>query len=220
MFTAANVVALLYGTVMYAWLLGAVLFLTDIWRYTELEAGLAQTAGAVVAAIGAVGMGKLMGRFGGPRFAAVLGMAAHAAVPALLLYFLTEESAFLTLWLPASVFVGFGIGATMMATMSAAAQSAPATKFASVSALNNTARQIGGALGAAAVATILQSGTDARGVRTVSSYLNVFTFCLILTVIAIVVAAIGLTDGRRAKSAAERADGTPAAPRESVPVAD
>ena len=198
-FAAANVVALLYGCVMYAWLLGAVLFLTDIWRYTELEAGLAQTVGAVVAAIGAVVMGKVMGRYGGPRFAAVLGMAAHAAVPALLLFFLTEQSAFLTIWLPASVFVGFGIGATMMATMSAAAESAPATKFASVSALNNTARQIGGALGAAAVATILQSGTDARGARTVSSYLNVFTFCLVLTVIAIVVAVIGLnqTGGKK-----------------------
>jgi len=103
----------------------------------------------------------------------------------------------------------------MMATMSAAAESAPATKCASVSALNNTARQIGGALGAAAVATILQSGTDARGLRTVSSYLNVFTFCLILTVIAIVVAAIGMTT-----SAAQRAAASPAAQRESVPVAD
>lgn len=216
-FTAANVVALLYGTVMYAWLLGAVLFLTDIWRYTELQAGLAQTVGAVVAAAGAVVMGKVMGRFGGPRFAAAIGMAAHAVVPALLLFLLTDEPSFLTIWLPASVFVGFGIGATMMSTMSAAAESAPATKFASVSALNNTARQIGGALGAAAVATILEAGTDARGVRTVSSYQNVFTFCLILTVIAIVVAVIGLTNGK-ATSAAKNT--TPAAPRESVPVAD
>ncbi|MGB3440602.1 MAG: MFS transporter [Actinophytocola sp.] len=215
MFTAANVVALLYGTVMYAWLLGAVLFLTDIWRYTELEAGLAQTVGAVVAAGGAVGMGKIMGRFGGPRFASVVGMAAHAAVPALLLVFLTDESAFLTIWLPASVFVGFGIGATMMATMSAAAESAPATKFASVSALNNTARQIGGALGAAAVATILQAGTDAQGARTVSSYQSVFLCCLILTLIAIVVAAIGMTT-----SAAQRAAASSAAQRESAPVAD
>lgn len=217
MFTGANVVALLYGTVMYAWLLGSVLFLTDIWHYSELQAGLAQTTGAVVAAIGAVVMGKVMGRYGGPRFASVLGMAAHAVVPAILLFVLTEDSAFLTIWLPASVFVGFGIGATMMATMSAAAESAPDTKFASVSALNNTARQIGGALGAAAVATILQSGTAADGTRTVSSYLNVFTFCLILTVIAIVVAVIGLTNGK-ATSAAK--DSTPAAPRESVPVAD
>lgn len=216
LFTAANLVALLYGTVMYTWLLASVLFLTDIWHYSELEAGLAQTPGAVLAAVGAVVMGKVMGRYGGPRFAAVLGMAAHAAVPALLLFFLTADSAFLEIWLPASVFVGFGIGATMMAAMSAGAMSAPPTKYASVSALNNTARQIGGALGAAAVATILQSGTAADGTRTVSAYLDVFTFCLVLTVIAIVVALVGFKTSAPKKP--ERAPAT--APRESVPVAD
>jgi len=192
MLTGANLVGLLYGTVMYAWLLGNVLFLTEIWRYSELEAGLAQTPGAILAAVGAVLMGKVMGRFGGPRFAAVLGMIAHAAVPAVMLFVLTDDPAFLELWLPASVFVGFGIGATMMASMSAAATSAPPTKYASVSALNSTARQIGGALGAAAVATILQSGTAADGTREVSTYLNVFTFCLVLTAVTIVVAIVGL----------------------------
>lgn len=192
MFTGANLVALLYGTVMYAWLLASVLFLTEIWHYSELQAGLAQTPGAVLAAIGAVVMGKVMGRFGGPRFAAVLGMAAHAAVPAILLYILSGDPMFLEIWLPASVFVGFGIGSTMMASMSAAATSASPTKYASVSALNSTARQIGGALGAAAVATILQSGTAADGTRGVSTYLDVFTFCLVLTVVTIVVAIVGL----------------------------
>ena len=68
-----------------------------------------------------------------------------------------------------------------MAAMSAGAMSAPPTKFASVSAINNTARQVGGALGAAALATILQSGTAADGTRTVSSYLGVYAFCLVLT---------------------------------------
>jgi EmrB/QacA subfamily drug resistance transporter len=192
MFTGANLVALLYGTVMYAWLLASVLFLTEVWHYSELEAGLAQTPGAVLAAIGAVVMGKVMGRFGGPRFAAVLGMAAHAAVPAILLFVLSGDSQFLEIWLPASVFVGFGIGSTMMASMSAAAMSSSPTKYASVSALNSTARQIGGALGAAAVATILQSGTAADGTRGVSTYNDVFTFCLVLTVITIPVAIVGL----------------------------
>ncbi|HEV7650976.1 MAG TPA: MFS transporter [Actinophytocola sp.] len=215
-FTAANVVALLYGTVMYTWLLTSVLFLTDIWHYSELEAGLAQTPGAVIAAIGAVVMGKVMVRFGGPRFSAVLGMGAHAVVPLLLFAFLTAEHAFFQIWLPSSVLVGFGIGATLMAAMSAGAMSAPPTKFASVSAINNTARQVGGALGAAALATILQAGTAADGTRTVSSYLGVYGFCLVLTVIAIVVAAIGLRTP--APTQPPRAPAT--APRESVPVAD
>jgi EmrB/QacA subfamily drug resistance transporter len=216
MFTAANLVALLYGAVMYTWLLASVLFLTDIWHYSELEAGLAQTTGAVVAAAGAVVMGKVMGRFGGPRFSAVLGMGAHALVPFILYFFLTSENNFFGIWLPSSILVGFGIGATMMASMSASATSAPSTMFASVSALNNTARQIGGALGAAAVATILQSGTASDGTRTVSAYLDVYTFCLILLVIAIVVAIVGLTS-----SASKKPELQPtAAQRESVTVAD
>jgi predicted MFS family arabinose efflux permease len=192
-FTAANLVALLYGCVMYTWLLVSVLFLTDVWGYTELRAGLAQTPGAVVAAIAAVVMGKVMGHLGGPRFSAAVGMAAHALVPLVLFVFLTRDRAFLSLWLPCSVLVGFGIGATMMAAMSAGAMSAPPTRFASVSALNNTARQVGGALGAAAVATILQTGAvGTGGARSLSSYLDVYLFCLILTVIAIVVAIVGL----------------------------
>jgi EmrB/QacA subfamily drug resistance transporter len=193
MFTSANLVALLYGCVMYTWLLVSVLFLTDVWHYTELEAGLAQTPGAVIAAVAAVVMGKVMVRFGGPRFSAAVGMAAHALVPLILFVFLTEDSAFLEIWLPCSVLVGFGIGATMMAAMSAGAMSAPPTKFASVSAMNNTARQLGGALGAAAVATILQTSTvSTGGTRSLSSYMDVYLFCLILTVIAIVVAIVGL----------------------------
>jgi EmrB/QacA subfamily drug resistance transporter len=215
MFTAANLVALLYGAVMYTWLLASVLFLTDIWHYSELEAGLAQTTGAVVAAAGALVMGKVMVRFGGPRFSAAIGMGAHALVPFILYLFLTSENNFFGIWLPSSILVGFGIGATMMASMSASANSAPSTMFASVSALNNTARQIGGALGAAAVATILQSGTAADGTRDVAAYLDVYTFCLILLVIAIVVAIVGLTSSASKKPAVQ-----PAPQRESVTVAD
>jgi EmrB/QacA subfamily drug resistance transporter len=193
MFTSANLVALLYGCVMYTLLLVSVLFLTDVWHYTELEAGLAQTPGAVIAAIAAVVMGKVMVRFGGPRFSAAVGMTAHALVPLILFVFLTEDNAFLEIWLPCSVLVGFGIGATMVAAMTAGAMSAPPTKFASVSAMNNTARQLGGALGAAAVATILQTSTvSTGGTRSLESYMDVYLFCLILTVIAIVVAIVGL----------------------------
>lgn len=215
MFTSSNIVALLYGMVMYTWLLASVLFLTDIWHYTELEAGLAQTPGAVVAAVGAVVMGKVMARHGGPRFTVVVGIAAHAVVPVFLWLALTAESAFFAIWLPASVFVGFGIGATMLGALSAGAMSAPPTSFASVSALNNTARQIGGALGAAAVATILTSGTAADGTRPVSAYLDVYWFCLVLMVLAIGVAAVGLR-----KSAPTTPASQPATPRETVAAAD
>jgi MFS family permease len=195
-FSAANVVALLFGMVMYTWLLTSVLFLTDVWHYSELQAGLAQTPGAVMAAIAAVVMGKVMARFGGPRFSAVLGMSLHAVVPIALLIFLGTTSMFLGLWLPGSILVGFGIGATLVAAMTAGAMSAPPTKFASVSALNNTARQVGGALGAAAVATILSSDTVIDSATDeslpVSAYLHAYTLCLVLLLIAIGVAVHGL----------------------------
>ncbi len=53
-FALANGVSLLYGTSLYAWMLLGVLVLTQLWGYSELQAGLALTPGAVTASIAAV----------------------------------------------------------------------------------------------------------------------------------------------------------------------
>ncbi|MGH3875485.1 MAG: MFS transporter [Actinophytocola sp.] len=186
-FATTNVVALLYGVAQFAWLLACVLFLTDEWGYSVLEAGLAQTPGAVLAAVGAVVMGKLAAKFGGPRFAILVGLAANAVSGVWLLFALTDEPSFLTLWLPVSIIGGAGMGAAVTGMSTAAAMSVPPSRFASGTAIVTTARNFGQALGVAAVAVILHAGAGADGSQDTASYVNVFLFCTILIAAAIAI---------------------------------
>jgi EmrB/QacA subfamily drug resistance transporter len=189
-FSATNVVSLFYGMAQYPFMLVGVLYVTDIWRYSELQAGLSNTPGAFAASVAALGLGRLAPRFGGPRFAALFGLAAFLACNVWLMFGLTVQPAFVSLWLPAAVLAGTGMGAATMGTSAAAAMSAPPIKFASSSGLNTTARQLGGALGIAAMAVILQNGTSATGTRGIAAYEHVYFFCSILLAVALVVAAL------------------------------
>jgi hypothetical protein len=64
---------------------------------------------------------------------------------------------YLIRWLPASIIVGIGIGLTFPVLSAAAVSSLPSERFAVGSAVNQTARQIGGALGVALLVTLLGS---------------------------------------------------------------
>ena len=63
-FTIANTAALLYSMGFFAMLLGNILFLTSVWHYSILDAGLAVTPGPLVVAFVSGPAGKLAARFG------------------------------------------------------------------------------------------------------------------------------------------------------------
>ncbi|MFC6598499.1 DHA2 family efflux MFS transporter permease subunit [Kitasatospora paranensis] len=189
-FAATNVVSVLYGMAQYPWLLVGVLYITDLWHYSEMEAGLAMTPGAIVASITALNMGKLAPRIGGPRGVTLVGLVAILLCGLLMIFGLTDHAAFLALWLPAGFIVGIGMGATTMGTSSAAAFSAPPTKFAVGSGVNTMSRQFGGALGIAALAVILQ--TSGNGSRPLDSYRDVYVFCTVVVVLALLVSFVWL----------------------------
>ena len=67
---------LLYGAALFPWMLTGVLFLTQVWDYSPLRAGLAVTPGAVTAALVALRAGPLVARVG-PRPVVVGGRGAH-----------------------------------------------------------------------------------------------------------------------------------------------
>lgn len=189
-FTATNVVSLLYGMAQYPFMLVGVLYVTGIWRYSELQAGLANTPGAVSASVIALGMSRLARRLGVPRFATLIGLVAFSACCTWLIFGLTIHPAFVTLWLPAALLAGVGMGATTMGTSASAAMSAPPVMFASSSGLNMTARQFGGALGIAAMATILTHGGHLTS--STAAYSHVYVFCTSLLGLAFVIAALWL----------------------------
>ena len=63
-FAAANLASLLYGAALFPWMLVGVLFLIGVWGYSPLEAGLAMTPGALIAAVVALRAGPVVARRG------------------------------------------------------------------------------------------------------------------------------------------------------------
>jgi len=155
-FAATNLASLLYGASLYALLLIGVLVLTQVWHYSVLRAGLAVTPGAFTAVVGAVVGGRLIEKRG-PRPVLIVGALLMAAACVATVAWLPVTPNFLGLWLPVGLVIGLGMGAVAVATNSAAALNAPPVRFAGAIGLNTTARQVGGALGIAALAVIQTS---------------------------------------------------------------
>jgi len=153
-FSVANTAALLYAMGFFAMLLGNVLFLTSVWHYSILRAGLAITPGPLVVAAVSGPAGRLAGRVG---FRAVLVSGSAVFAGGLVWYATRVElhPAYVDRWLPATLLTGCGIGLTFPVLSAAAVSSLPGHRFAVGSAVNQTARQVGGSLGIALLVAIL-----------------------------------------------------------------
>jgi MFS family permease len=185
-FALANATSLLYGTSLYAWMLLGVLVLTQLWNYSELQAGLAMTPGAITASLAALIGGRARGRTG-PRTLTVTGALTMAACGFVLATTLPHHPAFLGYWLPIGLVLGAGMGLVTTGTSTAAALSVPAASFAAGTGLNQTARQIGGALGIATLATLIQ----ARPSGSAATFEHVYLFCALVILCGAIVA-VGL----------------------------
>lgn len=156
-FAVANLASALYGAALFPWLLVCVLFLTERWRYSVAEAGMASTPGALTATAAALVIGRLIGRTGA-RVAVVGGALTMAAAGTWVVAGISDEPRFLTYWLPIALVMGTGMGAVTTGTSTAAALSVEPARFAGATGLNTTARQLGGAVGVAVVAAVLPAG--------------------------------------------------------------
>lgn len=186
-FAFANATSLLYGTSLYAWMLLGVLVLTQLWNYSELQAGLAMTPGAITASVSALIGGRARSRTG-PRTITVIGALTMAACGLVLATTLPHHPDFLGYWLPIGLALGAGMGLVTTGTSTAAALSVPASSFAAGTGLNQTARQVGGALGIATLATLIQARTSAGA----ATFEHVYLFCALVILCAAFVA-LGLT---------------------------
>jgi EmrB/QacA subfamily drug resistance transporter len=155
-YAIANAASFVFGSSIYAWMLAAPLFLVTVWDYSELEAGLAVTPGAVTAMLASLWLGKRATPVV-QRRALVTAAAVFGAVALFMAFALTDQTRFLAVWLPAGLFGGAAIGAALTALSVASATSVPPQKFAAGTGLTLTARQLGGALGVAVMAALLSS---------------------------------------------------------------
>jgi MFS family permease len=155
-FVIANTATVVYATGFFAMLLGNVLFLTGVWGYSIMQAGLAVTPGPVVVAIVAGSAGKLAARIGF-RPVLLFGASCFAIGLSTYIVLVTATPDYLGTWLPGTLLVGLGVGFTFPVLSAGAVSSLPSARFAVGSAVNQTARQIGGALGIAILVALIGS---------------------------------------------------------------
>jgi MFS family permease len=96
-----------------------------------------------------------------------------AAAGALCTFALPAEPNFLGFWLPVGVLIGIGMGAITTGISTAAALSVTPDRFAAAVGLNSAARQVGGALGVAVLAGIVDGD--------IASFKDIYLFCTLAT---------------------------------------
>lgn len=144
---------LVFSAAMFAAILGNVLFLTGIWHYSVLQAGLAAVPGALATTIVARPAGRLADRFG-HRVVVVPG-AVLFAIGMFGLRSVGAEPHFLVDWMPWTITSGIGIGLALPIMGAAAVADVAPERFGAASALSATFRQIGAVLGTAILIAIV-----------------------------------------------------------------
>jgi EmrB/QacA subfamily drug resistance transporter len=193
---AANAGTLAFGAALFASQLCGVLFLTGVWGYSTLEAGLAAVPGAIAAAVAAPLGGRWTSR-SGPAPVGAAGAALFAASLAWVIATADHSPQFLLVWLPYGIVGGAGIGLGMPALIGATAAGLPPTRFATGMALATTARQLGAVLGVALLIAVIGTADDS-----LAAYDAGFALCAIAVTLA---AACSLLLGPRPAPVAVRA---------------
>ena len=153
-FALSNGVTIVMASGFYAYTLCNVLFLTGVWRYSILTAGLALTPGPFTAIAVAGPASRLVQRVG-HRAVVVPGALIWAGGMAFFASQIGIQADFLGTWLPGMVILGIGAGLTFPTLSGAAVGSVPGPRFGVATALNSVSRQLGAALGVAVLIAIL-----------------------------------------------------------------
>jgi predicted MFS family arabinose efflux permease len=150
------VVFLLYSSTLAMFFFTSV-FMQDVLGFSAIETGLAFAPMPVFATIGSTLAPRLVARFNA-RWIVTIGMLISAAGLALLSGVAPGQS-YAAHVLPGGVMVTLGLGLSLVPSTIKAVQGVPAEQSGLASALINTSRFVGGALGLAVLSTIAQSQT-------------------------------------------------------------
>ena len=159
-FSVANAMMVIGAAGFYGYTLANVLFLTGVWRYSVLQAGLSLTIGPLVAVLVAAPASRLAQRTG-PRPVLVAGGLLWGAAVMWFVERVGMRPDFVGQWLPGMVLLGIGAGMAFPVLAGTAVASAPDASFATATGMNSVARQVGAALGIAIVVAIIGTPTPA-----------------------------------------------------------
>ena len=162
MFSGSAAASVLYYAAFGAFLLNTVEFLTEVWRYSPLQAGLAIAPGPLmVLPFARLVAPRLIPRLGGVGRVAALGCGVGAVAQVVWLLLITAEPAYPTHLLPAQLIGGAGVGMAIPSLLGAGSAGLPMAHLGTGSGILNMARQVGTVLGVAAlVATLTAAVAD------------------------------------------------------------
>jgi EmrB/QacA subfamily drug resistance transporter len=155
-FSGAFAASILYYAGFGAFVLSAVEFLTGVWHYSAVLAGLAIAPGPLmVLPFARVVAPRLAARLGGPGRVAVIGCTVNALAQLLWLYLIQPAPAYLTHLLPVQLLGGAGVGLAIPSLLGAGSVSLTPSRFGTGSGILNMGRQVGTVLGVAGLVAIL-----------------------------------------------------------------
>ena len=149
-FRWANGAMIVFAIGFNAMFLGNVLFLTRVWKYSILRAGLCISVGPLIVAATAPYFGKLAGRIGQRRLLMPGGLL-WAAGGVWLIARVTTSPDYVGTYLPAVACTGIGVALCLPQLSSAAVQGLPPDQFGSGSAVSQAVRNLGSTFGVALV---------------------------------------------------------------------
>lgn len=199
-FTLTSIINIIVTMMMYADMILLPIYLQNGRGFTALDAGLLLLPGALVNAFLSPVTGKMYDRFGAkPLF--IIGLI--FVIPSMwVVTDLTETTTFSFLMIR-TIFLRIGLSFITMPLNTAGLNALPKTLVTHGTAVNNTLRQIAGAIGSAVVITIFTAQTTnhaktllvetpnatAEGIRTLASILgssDAYYFMTILAILAFV----------------------------------
>jgi len=158
-FSWGNAATVAFSIAFTAMFFSSILFLTQVWQYSTLKAGLAIAPGPLMVAILAPFLGTLAGRIG-QRPMLITGGILFAIGGVLRLLLLDAEPDYVLAWLPSLLFTGLGIGLCLPQLSSVVAQALPPNRLGVGGGVNQAVRQFGGTLGVALTIALVATPTS------------------------------------------------------------
>lgn len=162
-FALLTLTTVLYAASFFGLLFSFVLFLTTEWRLSIVEAGLNIVPMALVNIALAPIVGRLPARFGFP--APLAAGAGIMSIGLLLTATVQAGHSFHASWIITSTLIGVGIALCYLLLGAAAVADVPHRELAAATGLNQCARQLGAALGIAAVVAAIGAGSHTSVAR-------------------------------------------------------
>jgi hypothetical protein len=156
MFSGSAAASVLYYAAFGAFLLNTVEFLTEVWHYSPLQAGLAIAPGPLmVLPFARLVAPRLIPLLGGVGRVAALGCGVGSVAQVVWLLLISAEPAYTTHLLPAQLLGGAGVGLVIPSLLGAGSAALPTAHLGTGSGILNMARQVGTVLGVAALVAAL-----------------------------------------------------------------